>query len=163
MALKYVLFLRNSVGPGIPVDKWITIDGVGDYLREKQGATICRRPILAKHPVWMRSQRLEEHMSWPLLSPVPEVIASYDALPAGTNIRVTKVFAKLYRLIHWAMSVTEIGGLRVTKMNPEAFSRATYGGSLMSSLAMTIVCCILTTQSHGRSSQHHRRLRLQVS
>lgn len=70
-------------------------------VREKQCTAICLGPVLTEHT---------------------EVIAANKRLFACSENRITEVLTKLDSLVYETISITEIGTLRRTKMDSEAFS-----------------------------------------
>ena len=83
-----------------------------------------RAPLLAAGPFCMYT--LVPRSSDTLLQAKcnqPEVIPANQTLKACTNIGVAEVRTEFNSLIDKAVSVTQVGGLGITEMNTETFSR----------------------------------------
>ena len=72
-------------------------------LREEERATVARGAILAVNT---------------------EVVAADERLAACTDGRAAVILTELHGLIHPTVAVTEVGRLRVTQMEAQAFNRA---------------------------------------
>ena len=53
-----------------------------------------------------------------------QMVAANESLEAGSKECISKVLAELDGLVHEAVAITKVGGLRSSQMNVEALSRA---------------------------------------
>ena len=51
---------------------------------------------------------------------IPEMVATSYTLLAGTKDRITEVLAQFDRLVHLAMTISQVSTLRATEMKPKA-------------------------------------------
>ena len=55
---------------------------------------------------------------------LPEVVAAYNALPAGADRRIAKVCSEFHSLVHCTVTITKVCRLRIAQVEAKAFSGA---------------------------------------
>ena len=92
--------------------------------RQEERPSVCIRAVLPEHPVNRAINLVSNMKLLVIFLHLPQVVTADQALKARPQKRVAIVLTVFHSLVHGAVTITEIGTLRSTEVEIEAFKGA---------------------------------------